>query len=97
MLNLISSQLVEAHEQCPRKAFFLMRGSPTPRLHEYEIAIHERAKTRRSKYYATDLQIGSRIPQLPLSPAVISVGDLQATCDAVTHGKETWAATSRIW
>ena len=27
---MITSQLVEAHQRCPRQAFFLLRGSPTP-------------------------------------------------------------------
>ena len=72
MNHLITSQLVEAHQQCPRKAFFLLRGSPEPHPHEYEIAIQERAEKRRT----TTLpplqrpQATAQSPQSPLSFAL---------------------------
>ena len=79
MSHLITSQLVEAYQQCPRKAFFLLRGSPEPHPHEYEIVVEERAAKRRIAYLA-DLALQK--------PVVISADDLQATCDALTHGKK---------
>ena len=79
MSHLITSQLVAAYQQCPRKAFFLLRGSPEPHPHEYELVVEERAAKRRIAYLA-DLALQK--------PAVISAGDLQATCDALTHGKK---------
>ena len=65
--------------QCPRKAFSFLRGSPEPQLHEYEIVVAERA-VRRRLTYLVDLTLQK--------PAVISVDDLQATCDALTHGRK---------
>ena len=47
MSHLITSQLVAAYQQCPRKAFFLLRGSPEPHPHEYEVVVEERAAKRR--------------------------------------------------
>jgi predicted RecB family nuclease len=75
MSHLITSQLVAAYQQCPRKAFFLLRGNPEPHPHEYEIVVEERAAKRR---IALALE----------KPVVISANDLQATCDALTNGKK---------
>jgi len=69
MSHLITSQLVESYQQCSRKAFFLLRGSPEPHPHEYEIVVEERAAKRRATY--------------SVKPVVISAADLQATCDAL--------------
>lgn len=85
MSHLITSQLVEAHQQCPRKAFLFLRGSPEPHPHEYEVAVEERAAKRRLTYLAAHKE---RTPQIPDAPIVITAGDLQATCDALTHGKK---------
>lgn len=79
MSHLITSQLVAAYQQCPRKAFFLLRGSPEPHPHDYEIVIEERAAKRRIAYLG-DLALQR--------PVVISADDLQATCDALTQGKK---------
>ena len=75
MSHLITSQLVAAYQQCPRKAFFLLRGSPEPRPHEYEIIVEERTARR-------------RIALAFQEPVIISADDLQATCDALTQGKK---------
>ncbi|MHB1038639.1 MAG: IS66 family transposase [Pirellulales bacterium] len=79
MSHLITSQLVAAYQECPRKAFFLLRGSPEPHPHEYEIVVEERAAKRRIAYLA-DLELQK--------PVVISADDLHATCDALTHGRK---------
>jgi len=77
MPHLISSQLVEAQQQCPRKAFFLLRGSPEPHPHDHEVIVEERAAMRRMAYLT---------PQD--AHVVLSADDLQGTCDAVTPGKK---------
>ena len=78
MSHLITSQLVAAYQQCPRKAFILLRGSPEPHPHEYEIVVEERAAKRRIAY----------LSELALQkPVVISVDDLQSTCDVLSQGK----------
>ncbi len=79
MSHLITSQLVAAYQQCPRKAFLLLRGNPEPRPHDYEVVLEERAAKRRIAYLA-DLALQK--------PVVISADDLQATCDALTQGKK---------
>lgn len=84
MSGPITSQLVEAHQQCPRKAFFLLRGSPEPQPHEYGVAVRERGARRRIALLATDSVTNGRTA----GQVVVSVGDLQATCDAVTHGRK---------
>ena len=88
MSHLITSQLVEAHQQCARKAFFLLRGSPEPQPHEYELAVEERAAKRRATYLATLEAQDATKSHSPECPVVIATGELQATCDAVTHGKK---------
>jgi predicted RecB family nuclease len=75
MSHLITSQLVAAYQQCPRKAFFLLQGSPEPHPHEYEIVVEERAAKK-------------RIALAYQKPVVIAADDLQATCDALTQGKK---------
>lgn len=82
MNSVITSRLVAAHQQCARKAFFLLRDAPTPQPHEYEIAIHERAAQRRVAYMAEENNGPKK------TPVVVPVGDLQATCEAVTHGRK---------
>ena len=84
MSHLITSQLVDAHQHCLRRAFFFLRGTPEPQPHEYEMAIQYRAAKRRISYFAADSATKGRTAQRSESPVVISVGDLQATCDAVT-------------
>jgi predicted RecB family nuclease len=85
MSFLITSQLVEARQQCHRKAFLLVHGSPEPHLHEYEIVVEERAAKRRIAYLAGHKEGALQSPNPPI---VISAGDLQATCDALAHGKK---------
>ena len=79
MSHLITSQLVSAYQQYPRKAFSLLRGSPEPHPHEYEIVVEEWAAKRRIAYLAA---------LAFQEPVVTSANDLQATCDAVTQGKK---------
>lgn len=88
MPHLITSQLVEAHQQCPRKAFFILRRSPEPHPHEYEIVIEERAAKRRISYLATFAAANETEPELSKWNVTISIFDLQATCDTVTQGKK---------
>jgi len=45
---MITSQLVDA--QCPRRAYFLLRRTPEPQPHDYEIAVAERAAKKRAHY-----------------------------------------------
>ena len=52
MSRPITSQSVVAYAQCPRKAFFLMRGEPIGCQHEYEQVLAERAAANRSSYVA---------------------------------------------
>ncbi len=41
MNPLVTSQLVEAHQHCPRKAFLLLRGNPEPHPHDYELVVED--------------------------------------------------------
>lgn len=82
MSHRVTSQLVEAYQHCPRKAFFLLRGVPEPHPHDYERVVEERAARRRTTYFA------AISAQKKRTPVVISTGDLQAICDALTHGKK---------
>jgi len=84
MNHSITSSLVEAHQQCPRKAFFLLRGNPEPQPHEYELVLEARATTRRIAY----LTGASAQERKTTQAAVIACGDLEASCDAVTHGRK---------
>ena len=83
MSHLITSDLVEAYQQCPRKAFLLLRGNPEPHPHDYETIVAERA-------------VKKRIALALRKPVVISAADLQSTFDAVTHGKKR-GNENHIW
>ena len=50
MNHIITSRLVVAASLCPRKAYFLLRGEPAPRPHEYEQIVEERASRNRAEY-----------------------------------------------
>ncbi len=69
---LITSQLVAAAWHCPRKAYFLLRGIPEPRPHEYDQIVKERT-VRNPCLSSSDKDA---------CPAIVA-GDLVAECDAV--------------
>ena len=74
MDRIISSQLVAAASHCPRKAYFLLRGDPVPRPHEYEQVVEERVTRHRAEYLSAKKGGNSR---------TVVTGDLTAECDAV--------------
>lgn len=86
MNHLITSQLVEAHQHCPREAYFLLRGNPEPHPHEYEMVVEERAAKRRIVHLATVPGQHDRASRPPDTSVAVSAGDLQATCDVPTQG-----------
>ena len=47
MTQPITSDLVEAYSQCPRKAFLMMTGIARPEAHEYVRIIDEQAAANR--------------------------------------------------
>ena len=52
MSGSITSQAVVAFSQCPRKAFFVLRGEPKGQPHELQQVFGERAAANRSSYLA---------------------------------------------
>lgn len=50
MDHRITSDLVEAYSQCPRKAFLILNGEPNGEGHLYVTAVSERAAAARAKY-----------------------------------------------
>ena len=77
----VTSDVVVAYSQCPRKALFLLRGEPTGSQHEYERVLADRATANRSQYLAAVLS--GRGLQNPESVRTVSANDLVATCDAL--------------
>ncbi len=77
MSRIFTSESVVAYSQCPRKAFFLLRGEPG-RQHEYEKVLEERASVNRSNYL-------SGLSGNELQSDVVYAGDLVATCDALVR------------
>ena len=93
MNAIITSQLVEAMTQCPRKAFFLLQGTPDPDRHEYEAIIEQRASENRMRFLdstTNDKPMNSLPwPTLELcSNGVLETMDLRAECDAVSQPKQ---------
>ncbi len=88
MTQLVTSQLVESHQQCPRKAFFLLRGSPPGHPHDYEVLIEERAMQRRLAHFASGLAKTETENKRSEFPLVLTARDLQASCDGVIDGNK---------
>lgn len=93
MSPLITSQLVEAMTQCPRKAFFLLQDTPDPDRHEYEAIIEQRASENRIRFIDSTTN-GKSMNSLPwpmlelCSNGVLETMDLRADCDAVSQSKQ---------
>jgi predicted RecB family nuclease len=89
MSHRITSQSVVAYSQCPRKAFFILRGAPKARHHEYEQVLEERASANRSKYRAglsSDKLVTSAHGADGLRDStLVCADDLVATCDALVR------------
>jgi predicted RecB family nuclease len=74
MSHPITSRLVVAASQCPRKAHFMLRADPVPHPHEYEQVVEERANRNRAEYLTAKNARHSH---------AIVVADLAAECDLV--------------
>ena len=66
--HLITSQLVEAHQQCHRKAFHFLCGSAEAHPHEYKTVVEERAVKRRMDSLAPFSSQEGRTTQTPNAP-----------------------------
>jgi len=86
MSNEITSELVEAYAQCPRKALLLLKGEAESVPHEYERILKERADENRLRFIKS-LADSDQSPwegrPTPADPTVTS-GDLTAKCDALS-------------
>src|SRR5665213_2082312 len=90
MKQTITSDLVEAYSQCPRKAFLMMTGLANPGPHEYVRITDEQAAANRQAHRASlgqaeDFPPGG-VADLNTRPKVIAdaklaADDLHAHCD----------------
>ena len=98
MKQTITSDLVEAYSQCPRKAFLMMTEVVNPGAHEYvRIAAEQAAANRRA--YRTRLGQARDFPPgevAALNTGAKAIGDaelategLQARCDFLTKVRES--------
>lgn len=90
----ICTEVVNAYQYCPRKAFLLYcteeRGTP----HEYQSVLEERANVSRTRYLAHLQQVSTRIRMYGdgaissginvLTEAKLKAGDVEAYCDVLT-------------
>jgi predicted RecB family nuclease len=103
----ITSDLVAAFSQCPRKAFLLFQGKVKGTQHEYECVLEECTAANRTRYIST-LPNGQVDPHLKKHDAVrfprrnnpfctITADDLVATCDALLKpNRESPGAHTRL-
>ena len=90
MSDLITSELVEASTQCNRKAFFILRGTPKPDTHQYEIILKQRASENGSNFIESATNVRSKDSSQPLRPdicpnGVVEATGLRADCHAVSQ------------
>ncbi len=100
--RIISSELVEAISQCPRKAYFILNGSLDANSHEYEAIIEQRAGENRKRFrdsarcgHSLDFQPWSKLELC--SNGVLETSDLRASCDAISQSKRQLEKRHRIW
>src|ERR1700733_1072005 len=97
MTPTITSDLVEAYSQCPRKAFLMMSGVANQQAHEYVRIIDEQVVANRQAHRTkvehaddfklsgvVDLNSGSRF----IADAELVAEDLHARCDFLTKVHE---------
>src|SRR5437879_5104862 len=90
MKQTITSDLVEAYSQCPRKAFLMMAGVANPGAHEYVQITDEQAAANRQAYRVklgqaetfplggvADLNTGPKV----IADAELATEGLYARCD----------------
>lgn len=88
MNQVITTQSVVAYAQCPRKAFFLLRGDPKAFPHEYDRALEDRTRVQRSKYVVELADDDQTCPRTDDGiDRVVSADDLLATCDALVKAR----------
>lgn len=90
MRRVITSELVEAHSQCHRRALLLLRGQPKGGQHEYERILTERASVKRNAYLDSFTSLDSASRSWNERPeqcqdGVLVTGDLRADCDAISQ------------
>jgi predicted RecB family nuclease len=94
MQPTITSEVVGAYAQCPRKAYFLLFSPEKAEPHEYESILREKTRMHRAAYLTT---LRHEKPRLRvynaktiihgsdvLMEATLSTPDLQAYCDVLT-------------
>lgn len=98
MKQTITSNLVEAYSQCPRKAFLMMTGVANPGAHEHVRITDEQAAVNRQAYRARiglkedsppgevgDLKVGLKV----IADAELTTEGLNARCDVLTKVHES--------
>ena len=90
MSDLITSQLVEASTQCRRKALFIIRGTPKPDRHEYEMIMEQRTSENRLRFLDSARKGGStnspgRSRLEICSNGFVDATGFQAACDAISQ------------
>src|SRR5262245_4640348 len=83
MTHPITTDLVEAHSLCPRKAFLLMAGEPNPGPHEYlrrpeELAAAGKQARRARDEEAGELPAGDGAAALSAAPKMVTDAELAA-------------------
>ncbi|MHC5748393.1 MAG: IS66 family transposase, partial [Nostoc sp.] len=97
--NIITSEVVLAYSQCPRKAFLLLFTEDKGTLPEY-IRILEQRKIRNREEYITRIKQNNSLVKLYdiktlnrnidfLIEASLSVNGLEAYCDVLIKGQST--------
>jgi hypothetical protein len=88
MTTPLTSELIVAHSQCPRKAYLLRGGAPGE-PHEYVRVLERRASANRERFLSTIVETGEVATR-----RVLRQGDFKAYCDVLTRrGGEDYEPT----
>ena len=96
MDRIITSEVVVAQSLCPRKAFLLLEGKESGKPHEYVEVLEQQRSHNRASYLNDLRENHGAVPFTEeamtrgrdlLTETVLTRGDLQAYCDALTKVK----------
>src|SRR5215471_5337555 len=89
MTTPLTSEVVVAHSQCPRKAYLLLRGGAPGEPHEYVRVLERRASASRERFLGTIVETGD-----VATGRFLRQGDFAAYCDALARrGGEDYEPT----
>jgi len=93
MKNVVTSEVVVAYSQCPRKAFLLLSKEDKETPHDYVCIVEKQASVNRAEYLNAlrqkNVDVGAYVDNIDsnrdfLIDAALKAGDTKAYCDVLT-------------